>query len=69
MIHSDYCTDINNCVHFHRHWDTFYSYADLEILANAGVSHLRIPVGYWMFDVREGEPFPLPSTSDDEGMR
>ena len=30
----------------------------------AGISHVRIPVGYWYWDVEEGEPFPAPNTDD-----
>lgn len=46
------------------------SRVDLEILANTGISHLRIPVGYWMFDVDlDNEPFPPPPANDNEGMR
>ena len=52
-----------------RHWDTFYTRGDLEILYESGISHLRIPVGYWMVDVAEGEPFPPPVDSDESGMR
>ena len=25
---------------------------------------MRIPVGYWYWDVEEGEPFPAPNTDD-----
>ncbi|TRY73119.1 hypothetical protein TCAL_09175 [Tigriopus californicus] len=42
-----------------RHWSTFIQRTDLELLYSVGISHLRIPVGYWMFDVVPGEPFPL----------
>lgn len=51
------------------HFDTYITKAYLETLSNAGVNYLRIPVGYWMFDVAADEPFPPPSTSDDEGRR
>lgn len=44
-----------------RHWDTFIQKTDLEVLHSVGISHLRIPLGYWMFDVIPGEPFPLPT--------
>jgi glucan 1,3-beta-glucosidase len=29
------------------HWDTFLAKEDLAAVAEAGVTHLRIPVGYW----------------------
>ena len=31
-----------------RHWDTFLTYQDLETLQKNGVTHLRIPMGYWI---------------------
>lgn len=52
-----------------RHFDEWYTKEDMEILANAGITYLRIPVGYWMFDVADDEPFPPPPASDDEGRR
>ena len=51
-----------------RHWDEFVTFEDLKKLSDAGISHLRIPVGYWMVDVAEDEPFP-PAPTDDEGAR
>ena len=52
-----------------RHWDEFYSQNDLSILSAAGITHLRIPIGYWLVDVLETEPFPPPPANDDEGQR
>ena len=52
-----------------RHWDEFYQKSDLDILASVGISHIRIPYGYWFFDVADDEPFPNPPQNDDEGMR
>ena len=52
-----------------RIWDTFYTLEDLEKLAAVGISHIRIPYGYWMFDVADDEPFPPPPASDEEGQR
>lgn len=41
-----------------RHWDTFLTYTDLKKLKAAGVTHLRIPMGYWIRgDLKEGEPY------------
>jgi aryl-phospho-beta-D-glucosidase BglC (GH1 family) len=31
-----------------RHWDTFLTYNDLKTLKQNGVTHLRIPMGYWI---------------------
>ena len=52
-----------------RHWDEFYQLNDLQILASVGISHIRIPYGYWMFDVAADDPFPAPSQNDEDGMR
>ena len=52
-----------------RHWDEFYTKDDLVTLENSGISHLRIPIGYWLVDVITGEPFPLPPATDNEGQR
>jgi len=43
-----------------KHWGTFYTREDFEKLANSGLSHLRIPIAYWYWDVIDGEPFPAP---------
>jgi len=40
-----------------HHWDTWLQRRDLEELAAAGITNVRIPVGYWMVDVRKDEPF------------
>ncbi|KAK7032141.1 hypothetical protein VNI00_013315 [Paramarasmius palmivorus] len=39
------------------HWDTFITEADFEAIAAAGLNHVRIPIGYWAFDLEEGEPY------------
>ena len=39
------------------------------MLYNSGISHLRIPLGFWMFDVQAGEPFPPPPATDNDGQR
>eukprot|EP00531_Pseudo-nitzschia_arenysensis_P017804 CAMPEP_0116120246 /NCGR_PEP_ID=MMETSP0329-20121206/3076_1 /TAXON_ID=697910 /ORGANISM="Pseudo-nitzschia arenysensis, Strain B593" /LENGTH=590 /DNA_ID=CAMNT_0003614009 /DNA_START=121 /DNA_END=1893 /DNA_ORIENTATION=+ len=45
-----------------RHWETFLSYNDLKTLKENGVTHLRIPMGYWIrgkdgLSIVEGEPY------------
>jgi glucan 1,3-beta-glucosidase len=53
-----------------RLWNTFYTEDDVFKLSILGISHLRIPVGYWLVDVNEDEePFPLPPQNDNEGQR
>ncbi|KAI5117542.1 hypothetical protein M0805_004371 [Coniferiporia weirii] len=40
-----------------NHWDTFYSESDFKAMAEAGLNHIRIPIGYWAFEVGPGEPY------------
>eukprot|EP00529_Nitzschia_sp_RCC80_P011463 CAMPEP_0113521022 /NCGR_PEP_ID=MMETSP0014_2-20120614/44415_1 /TAXON_ID=2857 /ORGANISM="Nitzschia sp." /LENGTH=612 /DNA_ID=CAMNT_0000418947 /DNA_START=114 /DNA_END=1952 /DNA_ORIENTATION=- /assembly_acc=CAM_ASM_000159 len=48
-----------------RHWDTFVTEEDFKDLAIAGVTHLRIPMSYWIrrgygydgMELQEGEPY------------
>lgn len=39
------------------HWDSWVSLQDLQTLAAAGITHLRVPVGYWIVDIQPGEPW------------
>jgi len=40
------------------HWSTFFTEADIEAAHQAGINHLRIPVGFWAFiDTIPGEPY------------
>jgi len=48
------------------HWSTFVTREDFEKLVQAGISHVRVPVGYWYWDVDEGEPFPPPNMDDTD---
>ncbi|KAF5321474.1 hypothetical protein D9619_001134 [Psilocybe cf. subviscida] len=40
-----------------NHWDTFITEQDFADIAAAGLNHVRLPIGYWIFDVAEGEPY------------
>jgi len=45
-----------------RHWETFLTYEDLKTLKQNGVTHLRIPMGYWIrgkegLSTIKGEPY------------
>lgn len=41
-----------------RHWDTFVTKQDLVDLKKAGVTHMRVPMSFWIRgDVRHGEPW------------
>jgi len=37
----------------HKHWDEWVTEADLDALRAFGVTHCRIPIGYWLLDDSE----------------
>ncbi|RPD82289.1 exo-beta-1,3-glucanase [Lentinus tigrinus ALCF2SS1-7] len=40
-----------------NHWNTWITEQDFINIAGAGLNHVRIPIGYWAFDVGPGEPY------------
>ncbi|GBE77575.1 Glucan 1,3-beta-glucosidase [Sparassis crispa] len=40
-----------------NHWSTWITEQDLADIAAAGLNHVRIPIGYWAFEVGPGEPY------------
>ncbi|KAF9070839.1 exo-beta-1,3-glucanase [Rhodocollybia butyracea] len=40
-----------------NHWNTWITEADFADIAAAGLNHVRLPIGYWAFDVEPGEPY------------
>ncbi|CDU22267.1 related to EXG1-Exo-1,3-beta-glucanase precursor [Sporisorium scitamineum] len=40
-----------------KHLNTFVSEDDVRQIAAAGLNHVRIPIGYWAFEVGPDEPF------------
>ncbi|KAJ1953382.1 hypothetical protein IWQ62_006005 [Dispira parvispora] len=40
-----------------EHWRSWVTESDIRKLASYGLNHIRIPIGYWAFDVKEGEPW------------
>lgn len=40
-----------------KHLNSFVSEDDIRQIAAAGLNHVRIPIGYWAFEVGSGEPF------------
>lgn len=40
-----------------NHLNSFVSENDIKQIAAAGLNHVRIPIGYWAFEVGPGEPF------------
>ncbi|KAH9964095.1 glycoside hydrolase family 5 protein [Russula dissimulans] len=39
------------------HWNTWITEADFCAIADAGLNHVRIPIGYWAYEVGPGEPY------------
>ncbi|KAK7058472.1 hypothetical protein VNI00_002106 [Paramarasmius palmivorus] len=40
-----------------KHWDTWITEDDFAAIAAAGLNHVRIPIGYWAFQVNPDEPY------------
>ncbi|KAH7910928.1 glycoside hydrolase family 5 protein [Hygrophoropsis aurantiaca] len=40
-----------------NHWNTWITADDFANIAAAGLNHVRLPVGYWAFEVGPGEPY------------
>ncbi|KAJ3838851.1 glycoside hydrolase family 5 protein [Lentinula raphanica] len=40
-----------------NHWNTWITESDFEAIAAAGLNHVRLPIGFWAFDVSGGEPY------------
>jgi len=39
------------------HWDSWVTEQDIINLKNAGLNHIRIPIGYWALDIKSDEPW------------
>lgn len=39
------------------HWASWITESDFAAIAAAGLNHVRIPIGYWAFDISAGEPY------------
>ncbi|KAJ7897187.1 glycoside hydrolase family 5 protein [Mycena olivaceomarginata] len=39
------------------HWNTWITESDFAAIAAAGLNHVRLPIGYWAWDVSGGEPY------------
>lgn len=39
------------------HWKSFYQEKDFQTIKSYGLNHVRIPIGYWAFDISAGEPY------------
>ncbi|ORY35550.1 putative cellulase [Naematelia encephala] len=40
-----------------KHWNSWYTEDDFRQIAAAGLNHVRIPIGFWAYDVSGGEPY------------
>lgn len=42
-----------------RHWSTWYNESDFEDIKNFGFNMVRIPIGYWAFEMLDNDPYVL----------
>ncbi|VEU20268.1 DEKNAAC101161 [Brettanomyces naardenensis] len=40
-----------------NHWSTWITETDFSYIAGMGLNFVRIPIGYWAFDLLEGDPY------------
>ncbi|KAJ1893873.1 hypothetical protein LPJ66_005508 [Kickxella alabastrina] len=40
-----------------QHWGSWVTETDISTLAKLGLNHVRIPIGYWAFTVKNDEPY------------
>lgn len=40
-----------------NHWNTWVTEEDFASFAAAGLNHVRLPIGYWTWDIKDGEPW------------
>ncbi|RXW22687.1 hypothetical protein EST38_g3161 [Candolleomyces aberdarensis] len=40
-----------------NHWNTWITETDFANIAASGLNHVRVPIGYWAFDISAGEPY------------
>lgn len=43
-----YAKSVNKTYILQDHWNTWVTEENLQSLSNAGITHVRIPIGYWM---------------------
>lgn len=39
------------------HWDSWITEDDFKFWAETGLNHVRLPIGYWALDIKQGEPW------------
>ncbi|KAH0581711.1 hypothetical protein H2248_011397 [Termitomyces sp. 'cryptogamus'] len=42
-----------------KHWDRWITEEDFKEIAEAGLNHVRLPIGYWAFDTSADEPYVM----------
>lgn len=40
-----------------NHWSTFYSENDFKLMSEYGLNFVRIPIGYWAFELLQNDPY------------
>lgn len=40
-----------------RHWSSFYKEEDVKAISDYGLNLVRVPIGYWAFQLLEGDPY------------
>lgn len=53
-LYQDRTTALNTLT---NHWNTWITESDFAAIAAAGLNHVRLPIGYWAFEVSPGEPY------------
>ncbi|KAM6498669.1 exo-beta-1,3-glucanase [Amanita muscaria] len=53
-LYQDRTTALNTLT---NHWNTWITESDFAAIAAAGLNHVRLPIGYWAFQVSPGEPY------------
>ena len=38
-----------------NHWDTWITENDFQTMKAAGLNHVRLPIGYWAYDISHGQ--------------
>ncbi|KAJ2849931.1 hypothetical protein IWW36_002280 [Coemansia brasiliensis] len=55
-----YCQELGKqeCLsRLQKHWSSWVTEKDILTLALLGLNHIRIPIGYWAFTIRDNEPY------------
>ncbi|KAG7664605.1 uncharacterized protein J8A68_001830 [[Candida] subhashii] len=40
-----------------QHWSSYYVEADFQQMSELGLNMVRIPIGYWAFDLKDNDPY------------